>query len=99
MRSKMRRLIASRTVTATLAASLALILVVIFLARRSRLASPGIPGSSRQRVLQAYGKLPLVFEANNGQSDGEVKFFSRGNGYSMFLTPTETVLSNGVRIK
>ena len=38
-----------------------------------------------------YGKLPLSFEANLGQS--AVKFLSRGNGYTVFLTPTEAVLS------
>ena len=40
-----------------------------------------------------YGKLPLSFEANQGQSDRPVKFFARGQGYGLFLTPTETVLS------
>jgi hypothetical protein len=41
----------------------------------------------------AYGKLPLSFEANQGQSDKQVKFLSRGPGYALFLTPTEAVLS------
>jgi hypothetical protein len=41
----------------------------------------------------AYGKLPLSFEANQGQTDKQVKFLSRGPGYALFLTPTETVLS------
>ncbi len=27
-----------------------------------------------------YGKLPLVFEANQGQTDERVKFLSRGRG-------------------
>ena len=42
-------------------------------------------------VNEAIGKLPLSFEANQGQTDPEVRFFSRGNGYSLFLTPTEAV--------
>ncbi len=41
---------------------------------------------------QAYGKLPLSFEANEGQTDPRVTFLSRGNGYSLFLTQTEAVL-------
>ena len=41
---------------------------------------------------QAYGKLPLSFEANEGQTDPQVTFLSRGNGYSLFLTQTEAVL-------
>lgn len=40
-----------------------------------------------------YGKLPLSFEVNRGQTDDAVKYLSRGNGYTMFLTSTEAVLS------
>ena len=43
--------------------------------------------------LVAYGKLPMAFEANEGQSDPRVKFLSRGPGYALFLTATEAVLS------
>src|SRR5205823_1636095 len=49
--------------------------------------------AAQARVMEAYGKLPLSFEANRGQMDSDVKFFSRGSGYSIFLTPTEAVLS------
>ena len=41
---------------------------------------------SRDRAVKAYGKLPLAFEANLGQTDGEVDFVARGVGYGMFLT-------------
>lgn len=40
----------------------------------------------------AYGRLPLVFEKNVGQTDAAVTFLSRGSGYDIFLTPTEAVL-------
>src|SRR6266705_4073769 len=43
-------------------------------------------------LLETYGKLPLSFEANYGQADPQVKFLSRGRGYTLFLTSTETVL-------
>src|SRR5439155_8633011 len=45
------------------------------------------------RLVESYGKLPLAFEANQGQTDPQVKFLSRGVGYSLFLTPTEAVLA------
>ncbi len=48
--------------------------------------------AKRTTLNQAYGKLPLSFEANQGQTDPQVKFLSHGNGYSLFLTPTEAVL-------
>ena len=41
----------------------------------------------------AYGNLPLSFEANEGQSNAQVQFLARGHGYSLFLTPTEAVLT------
>jgi hypothetical protein len=43
-------------------------------------------------TLGAGGPLPLAFEPNQGQADGSVKFLTRGRGYGLFLTPTETVL-------
>src|SRR3989475_8604880 len=43
-------------------------------------------------LLETYGKLPLSFEANDGQADPQVKFLSRGRGYTLFLTSTEAVL-------
>jgi hypothetical protein len=45
------------------------------------------------RVVENYGRLPLSFEANSGQADGQVRFLSRGEGYSVFLTASGAVLS------
>ena len=49
--------------------------------------------ATKSRVLESYGKLPLSFEANQGQVDNQVNFLARGSGYSVFLTPTEAVLT------
>lgn len=51
----------------------------------------GAPNSAE--IGEAYGKLPLSFEANEGQTDERVKFISRGVGYTLFLTSDEAVLS------
>lgn len=48
---------------------------------------------SASTISAEYGKLPLKFEANQGQSDPEVKFSSRGSGYSLFLTDSAAVLA------
>ncbi len=48
--------------------------------------------ATKARIVEAYGKLPLSFEANQGQTDGRVKYLARGPGYTLFLTPTEVVL-------
>ena len=47
---------------------------------------------ARPRLIASYGKLPLSFEANQGQADAGVKFLSRGRGYGVFLTSSEAVL-------
>jgi hypothetical protein len=49
--------------------------------------------TAEARILEAYGKLPLSFEVNQGQTDQRVKFLSRGSGYSLFLTGNEAVLT------
>jgi len=41
----------------------------------------------------AYGKLPLSFEENQGQTAREVRYVSHGSGYELFLTPQEAVLA------
>jgi hypothetical protein len=47
--------------------------------------SPQSSGANR------FGALPLAFEANQGQTDAQVRFLSRGQGYSLFLTDSEAV--------
>src|SRR5712691_2343021 len=44
------------------------------------------------RVSESYGKLPLQFEANRGQTHKDVRFLSRGAGYSLYLTGGEAVV-------
>ena len=51
-----------------------------------------IDRTTRARVEQTYGKLPMRFEANEGQTNARVKFIARGAGYSVFLTGDEAVL-------
>jgi hypothetical protein len=50
--------------------------------------------TARVRASETYARLPLSFEANQGQADPQVKFLSRGNGYTLFLTPTEAVFTS-----
>src|SRR5882672_7747324 len=57
----------------------------------SGLTSPAI-AATEARVSESYGKLPLQFEANRGQTDKDVRFLSRGPGYGLYLTAGEAVL-------
>ncbi len=43
--------------------------------------------------IPSYAKMALTFEINRGQTDSEVRFLSRGSGYTLFLTPDEAVLA------
>jgi hypothetical protein len=55
-----------------------------------------IPVASSQDavpVMDAYRRLPMIFEPNQGQSDPEVKFLAHGSGYGLFLTTDEAVLT------
>jgi hypothetical protein len=49
--------------------------------------------AAQVRVSQTYGRLPLSFEANQGQTDAQVRFLARGPGYTVYLTSTEAVLA------
>jgi PKD repeat protein len=51
-----------------------------------------VSGHSKARLASNYGKLPLSFEVNQGQTDARVKYLSRGPGYTLFLTADEAVL-------
>jgi len=53
--------------------------------------SPSIKGVPQ--VLANYGRLPLTFEPNQGQTDARVKFQARGSGYGLYLTAQEAVLA------
>ncbi len=55
-------------------------------------ALPAVAAPAIARVSESYGKLPLQFEANRGQTHKDVHFLSRGPGYSLYLTAGEAVL-------
>src|ERR1700730_6443779 len=52
---------------------------------QSAATSSQTPPPAREKASVAYGKLPLSFEANQGQTDKSVNFVARGGGYSLFL--------------
>jgi len=44
------------------------------------------------RAIEAFANLALYFEPNQGQTEGQVKFLSRGAGRTLFLTQSKAVL-------
>jgi Beta-propeller repeat len=71
-----------------------LIVPSVLSAHLSAAAVPPEPPSptTSQQVTATMMRMPLQFEANQGQVDAQVKFLARGKGYTLFLTPTESVM-------
>ena len=54
--------------------------------------SPAPAALSKHQISASMMRMPLQFEANHGQVDAQVQFLARGTGYTLFLTPTESVM-------
>ena len=75
----------------------ALIFAAIFAPRSTGVSTPAPAPSTSEAPASlppdAYGRLPLSFELNQGQTDARVKFLARGQGYGLFLTAEEALFS------
>ena len=49
--------------------------------------------STKAKIADRFGQLPLSFEINKGQTNEAVRFLSHGPNYDLFLTANEAVLS------
>ncbi|MGA3028881.1 MAG: SBBP repeat-containing protein [Bryobacteraceae bacterium] len=63
----------------------------VTVARRPMPASP-VRHIGHARVNSGYGKLPLAFEPNMGQTDARVRFLARSGGMTAFFTDTGTAM-------
>ncbi|MGH9937099.1 MAG: SBBP repeat-containing protein, partial [Blastocatellia bacterium] len=83
--------------TRRLARMAAIIMLLIATAPELKQSAPGCrkPGLDRSvsRAIEAYGRSPLRFEANEGQFDARAKFISRNSGYTLFLTSDEAAIN------
>src|SRR5215208_1195432 len=55
--------------------------------------SRAAPQMSEKEALDAYGKLPLSFVPNEGQTDEAVRYYAQGAGYGFFFTHKGATLS------
>jgi Big-like domain-containing protein/IPT/TIG domain-containing protein/beta-propeller repeat-containing protein len=69
-------------------------------ARDANAATPASEGTqagaataSKARLAESYGRLPLSFEAYQGQAAKNVQFVARGQGYGLYLTGEAAVLT------
>ncbi|MGH8492145.1 MAG: SBBP repeat-containing protein [Moraxellaceae bacterium] len=56
------------------------------------LSPTATPAALKASLLADYGKTPLHFEPNVGQTRQDVKFLAQGGGYTLFLTSNEAVV-------
>ncbi len=90
-----------KSVALSLLAVSTLVALLLFALRGTKSAPEGAapreiaaaPKAARTtaHVREAYGQLPLSFEANRGQADESVDFVARGPGYAVALSPTEAI--------
>jgi hypothetical protein len=52
-----------------------------------------VSAAEKQKIAAAAISLPIFFEANQGQTDPSAQFLTRGQGYTLLLSPTETVFA------
>src|SRR5437879_7867608 len=84
---------------ATLVFTLASVAVFAWKPTTRTIAGPKLTKPARSaeatqaRLAENYGKVPLSFQDNQGQTDPRVRLISRGNGYTLFLTGDEAVLA------
>ena len=90
---------AFRSLCFSLFAVLAVPMVLLFaahsVAQQEQSYSPvaAARATVKAKVGANYGRIPLSFEANRGQTDRSVQFLSRGQGYTLFLRPGEALLA------
>jgi RHS repeat-associated protein len=61
--------------------------------KKDKLVTPAHVTSKQTALINNYAQLPLQFEQNRGQTSDEVEFISHGSGYTLYITPMETVLT------
>src|ERR1035437_5704740 len=59
----------------------------------NRVGTDRVPEDVKTQAIVNYGKLPLSFEENRGQTDARAKFLSHGRDYSILLAPSEVLLT------
>jgi hypothetical protein len=63
------------------------------IAKRTAGPAPLLNAETSVRVRANLEASPLAFEANQGQTDPQVKYMARGSGYTVFLTANDAVFA------
>ncbi|HJQ34367.1 MAG TPA: SBBP repeat-containing protein [Pyrinomonadaceae bacterium] len=97
MRSPHEHLSRTLLLTLVLSSAAGLLITPLILSRRPATPPAGVaaapPESQGAQALETFGRVPLSFEANQGQAESSVDFVARGAGYAFFVKPTEAVFA------
>jgi hypothetical protein len=52
-----------------------------------------ITPAARERLQATFSALPLAFEQNHGQTDPQVKYMARAEGYKLYLTSSQAIFT------
>jgi hypothetical protein len=89
---RFRAIAVGPVVTRRRLAVLVALLVVLVLAGAARDRTHPV-AAPRSGAPDVYGRMPVAFVANRGQSDARVRYAAQGAGYGFFVTRDELVLS------
>jgi Beta-propeller repeat len=67
--------------------------VILFKRDAATPHSSNLLASTSSQIQASLAGLPIGFEPNQGQSDSRVRFLARGNGYGLYLMPSQAVLT------
>jgi hypothetical protein len=81
----------SLVILAGMLISLVLPAQTIILAEKTANVPKPVSENTNELKKTDYGKMPLLFEENKGQTSKKAKFVSRGSGYTLYLAETEAV--------
>jgi Beta-propeller repeat len=70
--------------------TLASLIISLIIPTQSKIHAETIQ-SETQNTQKDYGKFPMLFEQNKGQTEKTAKFISRGKGYTLYLAETQAV--------
>jgi len=59
----------------------------------SKDSSIQLNSSKQSDILAQFMTMPLYFERNEGQTDEQVRYLTKGIGYTFFFTPQEIVIA------
>ena len=56
-------------------------------------SAAGAPAKADRTAAERYGKMPLAFVANRGQTGKSVRYYAQGRGHAFYFTPDKAIFS------